>query len=242
MIIEIIVTSVEDAITATKLGAHRLELIDSFEHGGLSPKLELTKFVCEQVNIPVNVMLRSNPCMDFNYNSHDIKIMLNELEYIRDFTKANGIVFGALDNNGKIDVTLLKLIITNKGHLKLTFHRAIDISNNIIRNYERLLDFKEIDLVLTSGGMETALEGAINIRKMIELSMNCEHAKILAGSGITPNNATEIIKQTSVTEIHLGTGVRINNILSAGKFKQLLLRLHPQSTNIKNPFMLSTMK
>ncbi|MBY0378792.1 MAG: hypothetical protein K2P99_00145 [Burkholderiales bacterium] len=222
MMVEIIVTSLAEAITAKKLGADRLELIDSFDYGGLSPKLELTKTVCKQVDIPVNIMLRSNPCMNFNYNSRHVTIMLNELEYIRDYTNANGIVFGALDNNRNIDVTLLKLIIAHKGHLKLTFHRAIDMSNNVIENYQRLLDYKEVEWVLTSGGMATALEGAVNIRQMVELSIKRQYAKILAGSGITPNNANELIKKTGVSEIHIGTGVRINNILSAEKIYNTL--------------------
>ncbi len=233
MIVEIIVTNQLEAVTAETFGANRLELIHSFEHGGLSPALELTKTVCDAVNIPINVMLRPHNNLSFNYSKADTVILLQELEYIRDHTHANGIVFGALDINGNIDTALLTLIIANKGHLTLTFHRAIDASTNIIDSYRLLLDTAEVDWVLTSGGKNTALHGLDVIKEMQYLHRDHANATIIAGSGVTPENVLSIIKQTVVSEIHLGTGVRTGGILMQAKFEELHKQLKFITANLK---------
>lgn len=225
MIIEIIVTNLEEALTAQQLGANRLELIHTLDSGGLSPPLKVTEKICNKVDIPVNVMLRSNPCNNFNYSLNDIEHMLTELEFIRYNTGASGIVFGALDKLGNIDLALLKLVIANKGHLALTFHRAIDASNNILINYQQLLYIKEVDLVLTSGGALTAIEGLATISKMVALNSKRSNAKILAGSGINSQNAKHIITNTNVTQIHIGTGVRDKGVLSPTKLNELVKTL-----------------
>ena len=221
MKIEIIVTNLEEAILAEQYGADRLELIHDFSLGGLSPALELSKQVCAAVNIPVCVMIRPHG-KNFIYDVDDIKQILNEINYLREHTNAYGIVFGALTSDSHLDTNLLKQVIANKGHLALTFHRAIDATNNPLTCYQELLNYKEIDLVLTSGGKATALEGAEVIKKMIEIGKKYSYANILAGSGITPDNAQEIINCTGVTQIHLGSGVRTNNILDPEKFNNLL--------------------
>lgn len=221
MFIEIIATNQDEAIFAEKCGANRIELIHDFDLGGLSPKLELSKTVCNTVNIPVNIMLRPHG-YNFIYSANDIKQIMKELEYLRDNTKANAVVFGALTNNGKINKKLLKLVLQNKGNLGFTFHRAIDTTTDILASYQELLQFPEIDLVLTSGGKNTAIEGRDIIKKMVKLNEKYNHCKILAGSGLNPQNVKELVKYTNVEQIHLGTGVRINNELSQIKFNELL--------------------
>lgn len=233
MQIEIIVINKEEAILAEKCGATRVELIHAFELGGLSPKLKITKEVCDTVTIPVNIMLRPHDNSNGNgnnfvYNTEQINTILAELKYIRDNTNANGIVFGALDENHNLDVRLLECIIQNKGHLQLTFHRAIDVSCDIITTYQQLLTYPEVDLVLTSGGRKTALEGIHTIKRMVQIHYKNRHnnAQIMAGSGINLYNIQQVMQQTNVNHVHLGTGVRTtpDNALSEQKLQQLFQR------------------
>ena len=105
--------------------------------------------------------------------------------------------------------------------LKLTFHRAIDVTPNPLIAYQELLAYSDIDNILTSGGKETALLGVNIIRQMQQCNTNLSHSTIIAGSGITIHNVNAIITQTHVKQIHVGQGLRINNILSPIKFKQL---------------------
>ena len=110
MVLEVIVTTIQEALQAEKYGANRLELINSFALGGLSPDLTLSKEICNEVNIPVNIMLRPHG-KSFIYDKADIKTIMAELDYLRDHTKANSIVFGALTSQNQIDHKLLQQII-----------------------------------------------------------------------------------------------------------------------------------
>ena len=57
------------------------------------------------------------------------------------------------------------------------------------------------DRVLTSGGAESAFEGRETIARMVKMSIG-SGTLIMAGAGITPENASQIIAETSVPEIH----------------------------------------
>lgn len=225
MQVEVIVTSIKEAILAEQYGANRLELIHAFELGGLSPALELSKQVCNSVKIPVNIMLRPHG-NSYIYNKNDTQQIMTELNYLKSKTKANAIVFGALTNNKTIDIKLLQDIINYKGSLKLVFHRAIDETADIIKSYKQLLNYEEIDTILTSGGKTTAKEGVNIINQMVELGNKFSFCKIMAGSGITPENAKDIITVTRVRQIHIGNGIRTNGVLDKNKFDQLLAAIN----------------
>ena len=95
--------------------------------------IALINEVCNNVEIPVYVMVRPHG-KSFIYNENDIKVILNDIKAITK-TKAKGIVFGALNNDLTINESLLKQIIDIKSHLKLTFHRAFDKSNDIFKRH-----------------------------------------------------------------------------------------------------------
>jgi copper homeostasis protein len=221
MKLEVIVTNREEALLAQKCGVDRLELIHDFALGGLSPALELSLQVCAAVDIPVCVMLRPHG-HSFIYDTHDVAQIMAELSYLRDHTEAYGIVFGALTPQGQLDIPLLEQVIAAKGHLALTFHRAIDVASDPLAVYLELLNYPEVDTVLTSGGQLTALEGAWVIAQMVTAGKTHHNAMVLAGSGITPDNAGDIIDRTGVAQIHVGSGARTNGVLDPEKLKQLL--------------------
>ena len=58
MMLEIIATSLADAIAAERSGADRLELCAALSEGGLTPSMGLVEAVVEGVNIPVHVAFR----------------------------------------------------------------------------------------------------------------------------------------------------------------------------------------
>ncbi len=230
MITEIIVTSLLEAKQAFNCGITRLELIDSFIDGGMSPKNTVIKSVCANVEAQVFVMLRPHKKNSadnnaFIYSQEYFTIIMQQLLFIRDHTNAYGIVFGALDDQRQIDKKLLELVIANKGHLKLTFHRAIDMSMDIIQSYNTLLTYQEVDWVLTSGAHDSCLNGVNNIIKMQNLYLinnNHHNAKLLIGSGINLENLTTIINLLTPTAIHVGQGVRTKNVLNDDKILQLI--------------------
>ncbi len=197
--IEVITLNKKDSLAAQKLGANRLELVRNLEKGGLTPDISIIKKVTKAVSIPTFVMLR-NRYDTFVYSENDLDLILKQLNEIKQ-TKATGIVFGSLLANGKINTDHLKKIIANKGHLELTFHRAIDQTENYFEAI-KLLNEYNVDYILTSGHFASAIEGKTNIEHAIELSKH----HILAGAGISPLNVSAFANLNC--SVHIGTSIR----------------------------------
>ena len=204
MLLEIIATTLSEAIDIEKYGADRIELVTGVSDGGLTPSIALAKEVCESVSIPVYVMLRPHS-KSFVYDESDKKVILEDLKALRN-TKAEGIVFGALNKDGSIDTDLLKEVILNKGDLKLVFHRAIDRSNNVLENTKLLCEY-DIVRILTSGGEDNAILGTDVINQMTDITSEFG-ITILAGAGLTPHNIKDFIETSNVSEVHMGSGVK----------------------------------
>ena len=206
MIIEIIATTVREAIDIEKSGADRIELVSGILEGGLTPSIGLINEVCNTVNIPVNVMVRPHS-KSFTYDEHDLKVIYQDIENIKK-TKANGIVFGSLNSDKTIDFDSLKEVIRIKDNLKLTFHRAIDSTINIEKEFSKLCKY-DIDTILTSAGKDKVVDNIPLINKFFTAAKK-EDVKILAGSGIYQDNILGFIDETLIEEIHMGSGVKIN--------------------------------
>ena len=204
MLLEIIATTLSEAIDIEKYGADRIELVTGVSDGGLTPSIALAKEVCESVSIPVYVMLRPHS-KSFVYDESDKKVILEDLKALRN-TKAEGIVFGALNKDGSIDTDLLKEVILNKGDLKLVFHRAIDRSNNVLENTKLLCEY-DIVRILTSGGEDNAILGTDVINQMTDITSEFG-ITILAGAGLTPHNIKDFLETSNVSEVHMGSGVK----------------------------------
>ncbi len=58
IILEVIATTVTDAVIAEKSGADRIELVTGMLEGGLTPSYGLIEEVVRSVSIPVQVMVR----------------------------------------------------------------------------------------------------------------------------------------------------------------------------------------
>jgi copper homeostasis protein len=187
--LEVICETVQDAIHAAESGADRIELVSALCDGGLTPSIALVEHVCNYVLIPVRVMIRPH-ARSFIYDMYDQEVILKDLLKIK-ATKAEGIVFGALKEDKTIDYDLLNQVIKHKGHLKLTFHRAIDETKDYLSEIKTLLEYP-IDSVLTSGSKPNAIE-AIDLLNQIKHEFDDKGIELLAGKGIQPDNIEEFI-------------------------------------------------
>lgn len=206
MLIEFIAVTVEDAILIEKSGADRIELVSGLTEGGLTPSYGLIEKVVNSVSIPVNVMVRPH-AQSFCYSEDDIAIMKSDIRIIQSLG-ANGIVMGMLDINGDVDFQSLEELLSEVGSMEVTFHRAIDSSNHIVKAAQQLDQYTEIKTILTSGGhgdWETRME---TLRKMKE---TCTKTDILIGSGLSKENIHEVHTQVATNCYHFGTAVREDN-------------------------------
>lgn len=213
--LEVICETVQDAIHAAESGADRIELVSALCDGGLTPSIALVEYVCNYVLIPVRVMIRPH-ARSFIYDMYDQEVILKDLLKIQ-ATKAEGIVFGALKEDKTIDYELLNQVIKHKGHLKLTFHRAIDETTNYFSEIKTLLGYP-VDTVLTSGSKPNANE-AIDIFNQIKHEFDHKGIELLAGKGIQSDNIEEFVKQTKITAIHMGSGVQTHHAVDPLKVK-----------------------
>ncbi len=200
--VEVIAWSLKDAINIEKAGAHRIELVADLSRGGLTPAIELVNQIDELVNIPVRVMVR---CTDESFVYNDQQ-MNEHLEFIKQLTHTSveGIVFGSLTEEGKINFEQLQQVINAKGNMKLTFHRAFDeLGEAAIEEFDKLSTY-DVDTLLTSGTKASALEGKDVIKTLIDRNT----INILPGKSISINNAKEIIDYTGANYIHVGYSVR----------------------------------
>lgn len=214
--LEIIASTVEEAVAAEQAGADRIELVSALSEGGLTPSYGLIRQVVSTVEIPVHVLVRPHS-KSFVYSKSDEETIITDIDLIRELGAA-GIVVGSLTADGRIDEGFLGRIIKHKGELSLTFHRAIDSSRDILEAAEVLADFPEVDRILTSGGQATALEGKETITRLIE-----DHPDliILPGSGITLENAEALLEATKASELHVGSAVLQDGIIQKERVEAL---------------------
>lgn len=214
--LEIIASTVEEAVAAEQAGADRIELVSALSEGGLTPSYGLIRQVVSTVEIPVHVLVRPHS-KSFVYSKSDEETIITDIDLIRELGAA-GIVVGSLTADGRVDEGFLGRIIKHKGELSLTFHRAIDSSRDIFEAAEVLADFPEVDRILTSGGQATAVEGKETIARLIE-----DHPDliILPGSGITLENAETLLEATKASELHVGSAVLQDGIIQKERVEAL---------------------
>lgn len=194
-LLEICTGDPEGVIAAIEGGVDRVELCSALSEGGLTPSIGMIRYSSKL--IPTNVLIRPRPG-DFIYTSGELEVMAED---IREAVKAGarGIVTGVLTTDGNVDVEACRKIMTGAEGLENTFHRAFDLTADPFRALEEIigLGFRRI---LTSGQEATALEGAGLLAELHRRARG--RIKILAGAGVNPGNATEILRLSGADELH----------------------------------------
>lgn len=178
------VTLLEKAIQA---GARRIELCDNLAVGGTTPSYGVTKAAVElAANYDTTIMTMIRPRGgDFVYNELEIAIMLEDIRLTAQ-TGSQGVVFGALTADKKLDKpNLEKLIAASKG-MEIVFHMAFDeLSDEDQLEAIDWLSQAGITRILTRAGVSgDSLE-----KRFAHYHRILEHAKgkieILPGGGLT---------------------------------------------------------
>ncbi len=195
MIIEACVENLKQAVRAEQLGADQLELCSRLDLGGISPDVALVKAVVSAVRIPIKLMLRPRPG-NFVYSEDEMQDMQKEILAYKDLP-ISGYVFGCLDAEHQIDLSQTNRVCTWAQGKSLTFHKAIDSCTDIMQALD-ILAQTEVAYILSSGGFETAAEGALFLKKMQEHSA----LKIIGAGKITNENLNEIASKSGLRYFH----------------------------------------
>uniref|UniRef100_UPI00398E4536 copper homeostasis protein cutC homolog isoform X2 n=1 Tax=Pristiophorus japonicus TaxID=55135 RepID=UPI00398E4536 len=167
-LMEVCADSLESAVNAERGGASRIELCSGLMEGGITASIGLLQVIKQYVRIPVFAMIRPRGG-DFLYTDSEIEVMKADIK----MAKANGvdgIVFGALREDGHINTEVCMDLIAESRPLPVTFHRAFDMVQDPITALECLISLG-FERVLTSGCDSTALEGLPTIRRLVEQVM-----------------------------------------------------------------------
>ncbi|NQX58539.1 copper homeostasis protein CutC [Paenibacillus qinlingensis] len=210
MLLEVIATTLQDALRAEAGGADRIELVADLQQGGLTPDIELVKEIITAVKIPVHVMIRPH-ARSFHMSEADIATMLTSIESAEQ-AGASALVLGVLTPDRKIDRHNLDILLAASS-LPVTFHRAFDEIKQQTEALSLLLSYQQIQSVLTSGGAASALHAVEQIRLLTALTRG-SHVNILPGGGLTLDSLTSFVQGTGVQSVHLGTAVRENGTVS----------------------------
>lgn len=205
MVLEVIATTLLEAVQASRCGVDRIELITGMQEGGLTPSFGLIEEVVKTVDVPAYIMVRPHS-HSYCYDSLDVKTMLNDIKRIRS-AGAQGIVLGVLTPHNTVDTDVLQTLLSAADGLSVTFHRAFDEVRNQTEAIHTLLELDGIERVLTSGGKANVFEACDEITHLLEMTKGSQ-LKIMAGSGLTIGGLEAFIRRTGIEELHFGKGVR----------------------------------
>lgn len=197
MKIEIVVYNIESALRAQEGGADRIELCDNPGEGGTTPSYGTIELVRQNVSLDVYAMIRPRGG-DFVYSSYEFHSMKRDISQCQRLS-VDGIVFGILNPDGTLDKKRCKELMTQARPLKVTCHRAFDMTRD---PFEALEDCIEIgfDRILTAGQRPVASEGAELISELIKKANG--RIAIMPGSGVNENTVEAIVSKSGAKEIH----------------------------------------
>lgn len=195
--LECCVDSVESAICAQEGGATRLELCSNLVIGGTSPSIKLYEEVRKYTMLPIHVLIRPR-FGDFLYSQYEFEIIRGETAMFRD-AGAEGVVIGCLTAEGNLDEKKISHLIEERGKMKVTLHRAFDVSRDPYLVLSRARDLG-IHSILTSGQRQSCLDGMDLLQSLKE---RCDGIEILVGSGVNASAIEVILKNTRCRAFHM---------------------------------------
>ncbi|MCA9955553.1 MAG: copper homeostasis protein CutC, partial [Anaerolineales bacterium] len=168
--------------------------------GGTTPSLGMMTVVRQQLTIAVHVLIRPR-AGDFCYSKAEFAVMRQDVLAAKE-AGVDGVVLGILLPDGTLDKPRCRELIELARPLSVTFHRAFDMTPDPHAALDDLLKLG-IDRLLTSGQAGTAVQGQALIRQLQQQAG--ERLIVLAGGGVTTQNASALLKATGVQELHAGS-------------------------------------
>ncbi|XP_036294724.1 copper homeostasis protein cutC homolog isoform X4 [Pipistrellus kuhlii] len=193
-LMEVCVDSVESAVNAERGGAGRIELCSGLVEGGITPSMGLLQVVKQCVQIPVFVIIRPRGG-DFLYSDHEVEVMKADIRLAKLYG-ADGLVFGALTEDGQIDKELCMSLMALCRPLPVTFHRGGGITD---RNLQRILE--------GSG----ATEFHCSARSARDSGMKFRNSSVAMGTSLCTSEYS--LKVTDVTQVRTLNAIAMNSLV-----------------------------
>lgn len=196
--------SVEDAAgfdAAIAGGADRVELCSAASLGGLTPLPGLMALAA-RAPIPAHVLVRPRRG-DFVFTPTEMEMMRADIALAR-CHGLRGVVLGANQADGRLDVEAMKELVDCAHGFDLTLHRAFDLVPDFIAAVDLAVDLG-FSRILTSGGAASAMAGLDTLEAFVAHAGG--RISIMPGAGVNGENAADIVARLGVGEIHASASV-----------------------------------
>ena len=196
MFVEAAIDAAADAERALLEGAGRLEVCNALDAGGLTPSRALLEG-CLEFGATCMAMARPRAgghvygAADFVRLEADVDALVAR--------GVDGIVFGVLTADGRVDAVQVRAIVERCAGLETVFHRAFDETQNAAEALDTLIEWG-VTRVLTSGGAPTAIEGAGTIAMLVTRARG--RIQVLPGGGVRAANVADLATATGVKQVH----------------------------------------
>lgn len=202
-LLEVIVTSLEDAREAEQGGAGRLELVRDLARDGFTPSLTLVSQVVQAVHVPVRVMIRETA----SHEVRDPRILASLRQSVRECARLpiDGLVLGFLDG-ARVDVAAVRRLLAEAPTSRATFHRAFEQVSDAREGFAALESCGRIDRVLHSGGPGSWEDRGARLAALAEAAG--PRIGVMAGGGLTLDGLTRLSGTPGLSEFHVGRAAR----------------------------------
>jgi copper homeostasis protein len=196
--VELSVDTPDGALAADSLGADRIELCSAGALGGLTPGPGLLATVLAGVRTAeVHVLIRPREG-GFRYTATEASAMVADVAHAV-AAGARGVVVGALDAGGDLDMPVLRDLVAAAQGQEVTFHRALDVCRDPVAALDTLAELG-FARVLSSGQAVRAEDGAGVVRELARVASG--RLAVMACGGIRPPNVIAVLRDTGVRDLH----------------------------------------
>ncbi|CAM4344986.1 copper homeostasis protein [Pedobacter westerhofensis] len=206
---EVCANSVTSAIEAQLGGAKRVELCASLTEGGTTPSYSEIVMAKKMLDIEVYPIIRPRGG-DFLYSALEFELMKEDVRLCKSLN-CEGISTGILTTEGKVDKVRCAELFELASPMKVTFHRAFDMTDNLEEALEDLISLGAVR-VLTSGGKSSALVGSAVLEKLIQQAAG--RISIMPGAGVNTGNIADIISLTGAKEFHASARLAVSSAMT----------------------------
>jgi copper homeostasis protein len=196
-ILEVCAGSLASALAAQEGGASRIELCDNLYEGGTTPSIGTIELARMKLSIKLHVIIRPRGS-DFLYSDLEYVIIRRDIQRCKD-VGVDGVVIGFLTPDGRIDLERTREIVELARPLKVTFHRAFDMTRDPFEALEDLVS-TGVDRVLTSGQENNVTLAVPLIQRLIRQAS--DRIIIMPGAGLDEHNIREFHKKVKAREYH----------------------------------------
>lgn len=223
--LEICVETLQSAVNAWKGGAHRVELCQHLQVGGLTSSYGLIQAVRQAIPIEIHVLIRPR-AGDFVYSAEEWELIRADIRVCKQLG-VEGVVIGGLLADQSIDMPQMEACMREAQGMHVTFHRAFDLVREPLMALEQLKQLG-IQRLLTSGQASDVYQGRACLKALVIQAG--EAIAIMPGGGVTLKTLPDLLTYTGAKTIHTSArwGIAPPEPLPLG------MGVNPTENSIKN--------